>query len=137
MSSPQGLTLANTFHVYFEEDWLQNFPSDFKPQYYHRYVGDFFALFTSSDHLEAFRNFVNVQHVNMSFAIENEMQNRLTFLYVQIICEDKKFTFSVHRKSNFNGFHTQFDSFLPMSICLELSTHSLIDASEYASNRFS
>ena len=47
MGSLLGMTLANAFHVYFEENWLQPFPSDFKPRYYRRYVDDIFVLFTS------------------------------------------------------------------------------------------
>ena len=54
MGSPLGLTLANVFLVYFEKNWLQNFPSDFKRHYYRRYVNDIFVLFISPEHLEAF-----------------------------------------------------------------------------------
>ena len=44
---------------------------NFKPRYYHRYVDDMFVLFTSPEHLEAFRNFLNGRHAaNMSFTIE-------------------------------------------------------------------
>ena len=31
MGSPLGLTLANTFLVHFEKNWLQNCPFDLKP----------------------------------------------------------------------------------------------------------
>ena len=34
----------------------------------------------------------------MSFTIENEKQNRMSFLDVQIICEDQTFTSSVYYK---------------------------------------
>ena len=49
----------------------------------------------------------------MSFTIESEKQNRMSFLDVQIIREDKTFTTSVYRKATFNGVYTHFDSFLP------------------------
>ena len=65
MCSPLGLTLANAFLAHFEKNWLQNFPSDFKPYYYQRYVDDIFILFTSPQHLEAFQNFLNGRHANM------------------------------------------------------------------------
>ena len=42
-----GPALVNVFLVYFEKNWLQNCPSDFKPRYYRRYVDDIFVLFTS------------------------------------------------------------------------------------------
>ena len=48
-----GLTLANAFLIYFEKNWLENCPSNFKIDYYWQYV-DIFVLFTSQEHLEAF-----------------------------------------------------------------------------------
>ena len=49
----------------------------------------------------------------MSFTIESEKQNRMSFLDVQISREDKTFTTSVYRKPIFSGVYTHFDSFLP------------------------
>ena len=49
------------------------------------YNDDIFVLFTSPEHLEAFRNFLNGRHANMSFTNENEKQNRMPFLNVKII----------------------------------------------------
>ena len=49
----------------------------------------------------------------MSFAIENEKQNRMFVLNVQIICEDKTFTTSVYCRPTFTGVYTHFGSFLP------------------------
>ena len=110
MGSPLSKTLANAFLVHFEKNWLQNCPSDFKPHYCWGYV-NIFVLFTSPKHLEAFRNFLNGRHANMSFTIESEKQNRMSFLDIAIICEDKTFTTSVYRKPTFRGVHTHFDKF--------------------------
>ena len=52
MGSPLGLTLANVFLVYFEKNWLQNCPSNFKPHYLS-------ILLISPEDLEAFQNFLN------------------------------------------------------------------------------
>ena len=49
----------------------------------------------------------------MSFTIEREKQNRMSFLDIAIIREDKTFTTSVYRKPTFSGVYTHFDSFLP------------------------
>ena len=111
MVSPLGPTLANAFLVHFEKNWLQNCPSDFKPHYYRRYVDDTFVLFTSPKHLDAFRNFLNGRDANMSFTFQCEKQNRLSFLDIAIILEDKTFTTSVYGKPNVSGFYTHFDSF--------------------------
>ena len=35
-----------------------------------------------SEYLESFQNVLNGRHVNMSFTIENEKQNRMSFLDV-------------------------------------------------------
>ena len=94
MGSPLGLMLANVFLEHFEKNWLQNCPSDLKPCYYRRYV-DIFVLFTSPKHLGAFQNFLNSRQANMSFTIISEKQNRMSYLDVQIIPEDKTFTTSV------------------------------------------
>ena len=125
MSSPLGPTLANAFLVRFEKNVSQNCPSGFKPHYYRRYVDDIFVLFTSSKHLEAFRNFLNGRHANMSFTIEREKQNRLTFLDIEIIREDITFTTSVYRKPTFSGVYTHFDSFLP-STCKFSTVYTLV-----------
>ena len=113
MGSPLGPTLANAFLVHFEKNWLQNCPSDFKPHYYRSYVDDIFVLFTSPKHLDAFCNFLNGRHASMSFTIEREKQNRMSFLDIAILREDKTFTSSVHRKATFSAVYTHFDSFLP------------------------
>ena len=49
----------------------------------------------------------------MSFTIESEKQNRMSFHDVQITSEDKTFTTSFYRKPAFSGVCTHFDSFLP------------------------
>ena len=48
----------------------------------------------------------------MSFTIEREKQNRMSFLDIAIIGEDKTFTTSAYRKPTFCGVYKHFDSFL-------------------------
>ena len=52
MGSPLGLTLVNLFLVYYESKWLENFPQQFKPQFYRRYVDDIFVMFEKRDHIK-------------------------------------------------------------------------------------
>ena len=106
------LKKSNDFVAYFEKNWSQNCPSYVNFHYYRRYVNDFFVLFTSPEHLEDFWNFLNGWHANMAFTIENEKQNRISFLEIQIIREDKKFTTSVYQKAIFSGVYTHYDSCL-------------------------
>ena len=113
VGSPLRPALASAFLVHFKKNWLQNCSSDIMAHYYRRYLDDIFFSFTSPKHFEAFKNFPNGRHTNMSFTIEREKQNRMSILDVQIIRENKTFTTSVYRKPTFSGVYTHFDSFLP------------------------
>ena len=81
-----------------------------------------------------FRNLLNGPHVNMSFAIENAKQNRMPFLNVNIIREDKIFRTSVNHKPLVDFIHIS-TTFCHLHIRLALVTNSLINASEYAQVR--
>ena len=85
MGSHLGLVLANDFVIYFEKNWLQNCPFDFKPFYHGWYADDIFVLFLSLEHLEVFRNVLNGWPANTTFTIKNETQNRMFFFDVQSI----------------------------------------------------
>ena len=50
-----------------------------------------------------------VDMLTCHFRNKGEKQNRMSFLDVQIIREDKTFTTSVYRKPNFSGVYTHFD----------------------------
>ena len=54
MDSPLGPTLANAFMCHFENIWLGNFPAQFKPVVYRRYLDNTFLLFRSTEHVEKF-----------------------------------------------------------------------------------
>ena len=42
-----------------ESKWLQDCPNDFKPVFYRRYVDDIFALFSSPDHVDKFKEYLS------------------------------------------------------------------------------
>ena len=113
MGSPLGPSLANAFLSYYEKNWLNNCPQGFKPIFYRRYVDDIFLLFKSNDHLKYFQDFLNSCHINMSFSMETEKENKLSFLDVEVIREQGKFTTIVYRKPTFSGVYSNFESFLP------------------------
>ena len=83
MGSPLGPTLANVFMCHFENIWLENCPSHFKPIVYRRFVDDTFVLFRSKDHVEKFRNYLNKQHKNIKFTSEIEDNGSLSFLDIK------------------------------------------------------
>ena len=62
-----------------------------------------------------FYSYLNSRHLNISLTMENEKDNRMSFLDVNIFREKDKFTTSVYRKPTFSGIYTHFDSFLPSS----------------------
>ena len=47
-------------------------------------VDDSFVLLTSTENVEAFQNFLNGWHFNISFTIENEKQNMFSWLFMNI-----------------------------------------------------
>ena len=58
MGSPLGPALANIFMCSFESKWLCNCPNGFKPVFYRRYIDDMFVLFSSPDHADKFREYL-------------------------------------------------------------------------------
>ena len=68
-------------------------------------------LFKSSGHLKRFQSYLNSCHVNLSFTIETEQNNKI-FLDLNVIHEQGKFVTSVYRKPTSSGVYTHFDSFL-------------------------
>ena len=85
MGSPLGPSPANAFLAHHEQNWLDSYPLEYRPLYYWRYVDDIFVLFKSSDHLKRFQSYLNSCHVNMSFTIETEQNNKISFLDVSVI----------------------------------------------------
>ena len=113
MGSPLGPTLANVFMCHFENIWLENCPSYFKPIVYRRFVDDTFLLFRSKDHVEKFRNYPNKLHKNTKFTSKIEEKCSLSFLGITMSGENNKFVASIYRKPIFSGVFTNFESFIP------------------------
>ena len=126
MGSPLGPTLANVFMCHFENIWLENCRTQFKPVVYKRYVDDTFLLFRSTEHAEKFKNYLNKQHKIISFTSEMEQNGSLSFIDIKISREKTRFVTSVYRKPTFSGVFTNSESFI--SKCYK---RSLIDTLLY------
>ena len=113
MGSLLGPTLANVFMCHFENIWLENCPSHFKPILHRRFVHDKFLLFRSKDHVDKFTNYLNKQHKNIKFTSEIEKNGSLSFLHIKTSRENNKFVTSVYRKPAFTGVFINFESFVP------------------------
>ena len=66
MENPLGPTFANLFLCFYENNWLQNCPLQFKPKLYRRYVDDTFLLFSDPSHIPLFLTYLNSQHPNIT-----------------------------------------------------------------------
>ena len=112
MGSSLGHTLDNVFLCYYEKIWLQNWPSEFKPVIYRRYVDDTFLIFGSRHHIEKFQNYLNRQHKSIKFTSETENENCISFLHIKITRGNNIFMISVYRKPTFSEVFTNFGSFI-------------------------
>ena len=68
-----------------------------------RYIDDTFLLFSHSDHVVKFLDYLNTKHNNINFTMEPEQQGSLPFLDVRVSRDDNKFVTSVFRKPTFSG----------------------------------
>ena len=83
---------------HFENIWLENCLTQFKPVVYRRYVDDTFLLFRSTEHVEKFKKYINKQHKNISFPSEMEQNGSFSFLDIKMNRENNKFVTSVYQK---------------------------------------
>ena len=104
MGSPLGPALANIFMCSFESKWLRDCPNDFKPVFYRRYVDDIFALFSSPDHADKFKEYLSSKHPNINFSIEKETDSCLPFLDVNIFRETRNLQLTSIEKRPSVGF---------------------------------
>ena len=105
MGSPFGPSLENTFLSYHEKSWSKSCPQGFKPIFYRRHVDIIFVLFKSNDRLKYFQEFLISCHINMSFSVETERQNKFSF---EIIREQGKFSTTIYRKPTFSGVYSVY-----------------------------
>ena len=92
MGSLLGPTLANAFLCYYEKEWLDSCPIEFKPKLYKRYVDNTFAMFQARDHVKKFVDYMNKKHLNIrfTFTFEVEDQNSFSLLDIKIIRNTEK-----------------------------------------------
>ena len=112
MGSPLVPCLANTFMSFHEENWLNNCPSEFKRVFYRRYVDDIIVLFKDRSHFSKFQQYMNSQHKNIKFTIEEEADNSSPFLDVCRTRDGGKFTTSLYRKVTFSGVYINYTNHL-------------------------
>ena len=134
MGSPLGPTFANIFMCHLEGLYIDQCPSDFKPVFYRRYVDDTFLLFKEKHHAALFLDFVNSFHRNIQFTMEQENNNRLSFLDIMVYRENNQFLTDIFRKKTFTGLGMNFFSHCPFSFKLNSCKTILSTAFTLTSN---
>ena len=104
----KGIFCLQIFDLY-----LSNLKEHSIDVFYRRYVDNIFALFSSPDHKDKFKQYLSSKHANINFYIEKEKDSCLPFLDVNIFGENEKFATNVYRKKTFSGVYTIFKSFIP------------------------
>ena len=126
MGSPLGPTLTIIFVCYYESNWLNNCPKDFKPVFYRRYVNDIFILFNKPEYKHFLIEYMNKKQNYMKFSIETEINVSLSFLHLKIFRENNEFVANIFRKETFSGVYTSFISFIPFEYKFDL-VHTLLN----------
>ena len=111
MGSPLGPTFANIFLSFHERNWLRNCPDNFKPLFYRRYVDDTFVVFENKSQANKFFEYINVQHKNIKFTMDHEINGKLSFLDLLIEKCNGKLEFDIFRKPTFSGLGNSFFSY--------------------------
>ena len=104
----------------FDSKWLRDCPNDFKRVFHRRHVNDIFALFSSPDHTDKFKEYLSSKYPNLNLFIEEEKNGCLPFLDINNFCENEKFATKVYRKRTFSVVYTNFKSFIHETCKLDL-----------------
>jgi hypothetical protein len=101
MGSPLSPLLAELFMDYFEEKLFSDNSVNTKNIYcWFRYVDDVFAIWTGTDRqLDNFLTTLNTQCKGIQFTCEKEKEGKLNFLDVTVSKTEKKFGYSIFRKT--------------------------------------
>ena len=109
MGAPLGPSLRNTFLSYHGKSGQTTIPKDLC-KFFNDVISMVFLHF-SNNHLKCFQDFMNSRHINMSFFLESEKENKLSFLDLEFICKQGKHTATFYQKSTFSGSYSNFESF--------------------------
>ena len=107
MGSPLGPLMANTFMCHIEEQLDEQ---GLIPSYYRRYVDDTLVIMPDVKAAENFLTTLNYSHSDLKFTMELAVDNKISFLGMDIIKNGNKLDTSVYRKPTNTGLLLHFDS---------------------------
>ena len=113
LGSPLGPTFANLFLVYYEHNWLKNYPLQFKPKFHRHCVDDIFLMFQKKEHVKKFFRYMNSRHRNIKFTFEEEQDKKISFLDISITRVRNELQTSLFHKKTLSGVYLNFNSHLP------------------------
>ena len=128
MDSPLGPILANAFLCHFEKQWLSEYPPDFLPKVFKRYVDDIFVMSLCQSHLKDFMNYITLNTQTLNLLRNLSKMTFFSFLDVKITRSNNQLITSVFRKATFSGVFTNFKSFMPVTYKFGL-VHTLLHRS--------
>ena len=118
MGSPLAPVLDNLFMGHHENIWLEQY-EDSEVLFYRRYLYDTFCLFHSEQDATLFSNYINNQHPNIHFTMEQETDHVLPFLDGLINNTDPHLSVTiVYRKKNLHRVTHQLSEFLPLYLLI-------------------
>ena len=103
-------TQANIFLCHHEENWIDNWPPEFKSIFYRWYVDNTFVLFINPLQIQPFIQYLNIQRYRMKFTLESERNNSNAFFNVNIVKHNTSFVNNLYRKPTFTGLRCKYDS---------------------------
>ena len=112
MGSPLGPLFANFYMCHIENNILSQYPSEFKPSIYCRYVDDIFVQIKNLAHMKNLQSTFESQS-KLKFTFEIERQRQLNFLDVNITPDGNSFKTKVHIKPTNTGQCINYNSLAP------------------------
>ena len=112
MGSSISCCFANIFMGYHEQLWIHDCPAAFKPKFIYRYIDDYIIAFSHKEQADAFYDYVNSKHDNISFTREDEQNRTLNFLDLSITHHNGVFRTKTYRKPTHTGLGTNYGSFI-------------------------
>ena len=102
MGSPLGPLFANIFMDEFENSHMETL-KELGVITWMRYVDDVFSVIRDETCSQNILSYVNSQHNNIKFTIENEKQNKIPFLDTKVTRKETNLTTSIYHKPTFTG----------------------------------
>ena len=81
-----------------------------KPILHRRYIDDTIFSFKINTNIKEFVNFSDIQHLNIKFTCEEEIEGCIPFISISLHCCLKNTCTTVYRKATFTGLYINYES---------------------------